>query len=174
MYKAQLMARMPMLSPTFHAREVRGRHQISGKASGPTLHNAITMKVVLKYHGNFAWATGWFGKSNRNSPQCLHLIASSWISSAQKGHFFMFVFRFGFTDVRATATVNQLKQTGKETDEPDSSCTGIRIRKSAIYPFSENTSFNTENPSVLALVQPQVVRDFSGDIPPVNPPEDLR
>jgi len=25
----------------------------------------------------------------RNEPQCLHLMASSWMSSAQKGHFFI-------------------------------------------------------------------------------------
>jgi hypothetical protein len=30
-------------------------------------------------------------EASRNSPQCLHFIASSWISSAQKGHFFIII-----------------------------------------------------------------------------------
>jgi hypothetical protein len=53
------------------------------------------MNEVLKYHGNDAaglaggrYCAGRFDPS-RNSKQCLHLMASSWISSAQKGHFFM-------------------------------------------------------------------------------------
>ncbi len=50
----------------------------------------MTTKALLKYQGSFFCAMGWGGVlPSRNSPQCLHLMASSWISSAQKGHFFI-------------------------------------------------------------------------------------
>ena len=79
-----------MVSPIFHAREVFGRHQSMGNARGPTQESAITIEDVLKYQGSFSAA--WLGglELSRNSPQCLHFMAASWISSAQKGHVFIF------------------------------------------------------------------------------------
>ena len=81
-----------MVSPIFHARDVCGRHQIRGSARGPTEASAKIIKGVRKYQGvsssGFREILGLF----RNSPQCLHFMASSWISSAQKGHFFIIVF----------------------------------------------------------------------------------
>ncbi len=52
----QLRTRIPMVRPIFHARDVCGRHQISGNARGPTVQTAMTMKDVRKYHGNFSFA----------------------------------------------------------------------------------------------------------------------
>ena len=65
----------------------RGFHQMSGSASGPAQSNAMTTLDVLKYHlplaGGSVGSAGWRVEPWRNSPQCLHLIAVSWISSAQ-------------------------------------------------------------------------------------------
>jgi len=60
-----------------------GLNQANGKANGPTHKKATTINDVLKYH----LTAGYFNP--RVSPQYLHLIASSWISSAQNGHFFI-------------------------------------------------------------------------------------
>jgi hypothetical protein len=85
----QLNARITIVSPIFHPRAVSGRHQISGNARGPTVQTAMIINDLLKYH-----LMDWDGREDalRNSPQCLHLIAASWISSAQKGHFFIIHF----------------------------------------------------------------------------------
>ena len=66
-----------MVSPSFHAGDVRGRHQIKGNAGGPTLHSARTINVVRKYHGSFFPALQRIAKPSRNSLQCLLYIASS-------------------------------------------------------------------------------------------------
>lgn len=89
-YKPQVRSSIPMVSPIFHAMWVFGRHQIMGNASGPTQPSAITIEDVRKYQGSFtsAWLGGF--EPSRNSPQCLHFMAASWISSAQKGHIFIF------------------------------------------------------------------------------------
>jgi hypothetical protein len=83
-----------MVSPIFHAGEVLGRHQIKGNARGPTEHRAMTMKVVRKYQGSASVARRGFWEASRNSPQCLHFTAASWISSAQKGQVFIFASLF--------------------------------------------------------------------------------
>lgn len=80
---------MPRVSPIFQAGAVLGRHQIRGNINGPTKQNAMTIKDVRKYHGNFSPASRGCFAGSKNSPQCLHFIAASWISSAQKGHFFI-------------------------------------------------------------------------------------
>ncbi len=73
----QLSARMRIVRPIFQAREVLGRSQMRGRARGPTLHNAMTIKVFPKYHlVLLSLGRGWDGMA-RNSPQCLHFIASS-------------------------------------------------------------------------------------------------
>ena len=66
----------------------RGFNQIKGSIKGPTVKKSNTSQFVLKYHlpCSFIVITSTFSK---NSPQCLHFIASSWISSAQYGHFFI-------------------------------------------------------------------------------------
>lgn len=84
----QLKTRIPMESPIFHANFVFGCHQIRGNASGPTEQTMKIMKGVRKYQGSFSSLTSGWAEAARNSPQCLHFIASSWIDSAQKGHFF--------------------------------------------------------------------------------------
>ena len=89
--KIQLRTRIPMVSPIFHARVVCGRHQIRGNARGPTEQTAMTMKDFRKYHGTFFSAKIRGFDPSINSPQCLHFIAASWISSAQKGHFFIII-----------------------------------------------------------------------------------
>ena len=89
--KIQLRIRIPMVNPIFHARVVCGRHQIRGNARGPTEQTAMTMKDFRKYHGIFFSAKFKGFDPSRNSPQCLHFIAASWISSAQKGHFFIII-----------------------------------------------------------------------------------
>ena len=76
-YKSKLNRRMPIVSPIFQARDVRGRHKISGNASGPTEQIARTIKGVRKYHGWLFVSTDARLAPFRNSPQCLHLIASS-------------------------------------------------------------------------------------------------
>ena len=68
--------RIPIVSPIFHAKDVCGRHQIRGNANGPTLARAMLIVDFLKYHGGFSSAKSG-GEVVRNSPQCLHLIASS-------------------------------------------------------------------------------------------------
>ncbi len=75
--KIQLITRIAMVSPIFHARDVCGRHQISGNARGPTERSAMIMKVFLKYHGNLYSVKRVGVDLSRNSPQCLHFIASS-------------------------------------------------------------------------------------------------
>jgi hypothetical protein len=87
----QLRTRIHIVSPIFHALDVCGRHQINGKASGPTEATARTIMEVRKYQGMSACAPRGTLAASRNSPQCLHFIAWSWISSAQKGHFFIVV-----------------------------------------------------------------------------------
>ena len=90
--KIQLRTRIPMVSPIFHARVVCGRHQIRGNARGPTEQTAMIIKDFRKYHWIFSSAKRGGGvAASRNSPQCLHFIASSWISLAQKGHFFIII-----------------------------------------------------------------------------------
>ena len=54
--KIQLRTRITIVSPIFHARDVCGRHQISGNAKGPTESKAIIIKDFRKYHGNFSSA----------------------------------------------------------------------------------------------------------------------
>ncbi len=54
----------------------RGLSQTDGKTKGPIHRKAITNAEVLKYH----FSRGLFASI---APQCLHFIASSWISSAQ-------------------------------------------------------------------------------------------
>jgi len=76
-YKIQLRTRIPMVSPIFHARVVCGRHQIKGNASGPTDKTAMMIKVFPKYQGIFSSAMRGRAEASRNSPQCLHFIASS-------------------------------------------------------------------------------------------------
>jgi len=92
--KNQLITRIAMVIPIFHACESFGCHQIMGSASGPTVQRATTMEDVRKYQGRVSLATRGAAEVFRNSPQCLHFMASFWISSAQKGHFFM-VFSLG-------------------------------------------------------------------------------
>jgi len=87
----QLRTRITVVSPTFHARVVCGRHQIRGNPKGPTEEMAKKIKDFLKYHLVFSSAKRWWWEASRNSLQCLHLIASYWISSAQKGHFFIII-----------------------------------------------------------------------------------
>jgi hypothetical protein len=89
-YRTQERRRMPTVSPIFHARDVLGRHHIRGNARGPTERTAMMMKVVRKYQGSFSPARRGFLEASRNSPQCLHFMAASWISSAQKGQVFIF------------------------------------------------------------------------------------
>ena len=67
---------MPKVSPIFQARVVRGRHQISGNANGPTEQTAKAIKLVRKYHGTRLTSTRGQAPS-KNSPQCLHLIAAA-------------------------------------------------------------------------------------------------
>ena len=51
---------------------------------------AMTIKVVLKYQGSFSSPPGVARgeRCTRNSPQCLHLMAASWIVFGAKGAFF--------------------------------------------------------------------------------------
>jgi len=80
-----------------------------GMAKGPMHKNATIITQNFEYHTVFAGrvcvkgvcvktvcvrdACGGdaCGKAAKNSPQCLHFIASLCISSAQKGHFFITV-----------------------------------------------------------------------------------
>ena len=48
--KIQLRTRIPTVSPIFHASVVCGRHQIRGKARGPTQQTAMIIKDFRKYH----------------------------------------------------------------------------------------------------------------------------
>ena len=86
----QLSTRIAIVSPIFQPRVVFGRRQISGKARGPTLQSAKIINDFRKYHLILRSPGRGREDASRNSPQCLHFIASSWISSAQKGHFFIF------------------------------------------------------------------------------------
>ena len=76
-----------MLTITFLFSVGRGLNHKRGNANGPTHRSAITKVAILKYHLPFFLSS--------ISPQCLHFIASSCISSAQKGHFFIFLLFFG-------------------------------------------------------------------------------
>jgi len=73
----QLSARITIVSPIFQLRVVLGRHQINGKARGPTLQTAMIIKDFRKYH--LIVSSLWCGRedASRNSPQCLHFIAAS-------------------------------------------------------------------------------------------------
>jgi hypothetical protein len=85
-----LMARIKMVNIIFRCVDQPGRHQISGKANGPTQNTAKTMVELRKSQGVGGLEIGADGlEPSRNSPQCLHLMAASWMSSAQKGHFFI-------------------------------------------------------------------------------------
>ena len=90
----------------FNERFVFGRHHNRGRAKGPTQRMAMTMEDVRKYHGSFLSAMdGGIDVRplpSRNSPQCLHFIASSWISSAQNGHFFILYLTHGNLRIRWT------------------------------------------------------------------------
>jgi hypothetical protein len=55
-----------------------------GMAKGPTQRNKIMITKDEEYHLFLISADD----ASKNSPQCLHFMASSIISSAQKGHFF--------------------------------------------------------------------------------------
>ena len=87
----QVRSRMPAHAAAFQGLESLGWKMTMGNASGGRLSTTITIAAVRKYQGR-GLAAGRGGRfdSSRNSPQCLHLTASSWISSAQYGHFFMF------------------------------------------------------------------------------------
>jgi len=61
-----------------------GLNHTKGSARGPTIKIASTIRDVRKYH----FVCGC-GASMTSSPQYRHFIASSRISSAQKGHFFI-------------------------------------------------------------------------------------
>lgn len=80
---------MTIVNPVFHIRDIFGRHHIRGKAKGPTQKTARTIKDVRKYQGIRFPSVNCRHLSSRNSPQCLHFIASFCISSAQYGHFFI-------------------------------------------------------------------------------------
>jgi len=75
--KIQLRTSIPTVSPIFHAADVRGRHQISGNARGPTKQTASTIKDLRKYHGIVSPVKLGRREAFRNSPQCLHFMASS-------------------------------------------------------------------------------------------------
>lgn len=85
------------VTQNFHFGLKVGCHQMRGRVSGPMLRSMIARKPFPKYHGIEMPEpddTGMGGGvelilSFRNSPQYLHLIASSWISSAQKGQVFI-------------------------------------------------------------------------------------
>lgn len=81
--KYQLKIRTKIVTIHFVFELKRGLNQTKGKARGPTHKKAITIPLVLKYH-----LIPW-GFPFRSFPQNLHNIASSCISSAQKGHFFI-------------------------------------------------------------------------------------
>ena len=91
----QLSARITIVSPIFQRRVVSGRHQINGNARGPTVQIAMIIKDFRKYH--LIVFSLWCGRgdASRNSPQCLHFIAASWISSAQYGHVFILSISLG-------------------------------------------------------------------------------
>ena len=67
---------MIMLTIIFVFGLKRGLNQINGKTKGPIQRKAITNVEVLKCHFHC-------GLLASIDPQCLHFIASSWISSAQ-------------------------------------------------------------------------------------------
>lgn len=93
LYKNQLIMRMAIVSMIFNDRLICGCSHISGIANGGRQKKAIIMEDVRRYHGIlFSDLDGGADERplpSRNSPQCLHFIASSWISSAQNGHFFI-------------------------------------------------------------------------------------
>ena len=67
-----------------------GWHQTNGNIKGPAHKKPTTIVLVLKYHGTFSPFAACGGReSSRNSLQKRHLITSSWICSAQKGHAFI-------------------------------------------------------------------------------------
>jgi len=72
----------------FQTADIFGCHHTMGKASGPTQRKARMTIDVRKYQGGFSPGSGGGRVPFRNSPQCLHLMAASWISSAQYGHLF--------------------------------------------------------------------------------------
>ena len=76
-YNSQLSTSIPMVSPIFHASDMRGCHQIKGNARGPTVQTATIIEDFRKYQGTFSSFTRGAADAFRNSPQCLHFIASS-------------------------------------------------------------------------------------------------
>ena len=58
----------------FQARDIPGCHHINGSENGPTLKTIKTINDIRKYHGSFSLGLSLIF---RNSPQRLHLIASS-------------------------------------------------------------------------------------------------
>ena len=77
-----------MVQPIFQTGEIRGCRQIIGNASGGTHKTTIAIDDVRKYQGNGFVGGGILRVPSKNSPQCLHLMAASWISSAQNGQVF--------------------------------------------------------------------------------------
>ena len=73
----QVKTATAIVQPIFQVGEVLGRHQINGKAKGPTQQTAITMVEVRKYQGIRLSGAGARTDPSRNSPQCLHLMAAS-------------------------------------------------------------------------------------------------
>ena len=82
---SQVIASTATLMPIFQAILELGCHQIIGNASGPTLSNGDHDERSPEIPGKrwFPPGSGGGRMPSRNSPQCLHLMASSWISSAQ-------------------------------------------------------------------------------------------
>ena len=137
-YRIQLRTRIPTVSPIFHASDVRGRSQTRGNAKGPTAQTAITTKDVRKYHCSFFSAKRRRLEASRNSPQCLHFIASSWISSAQNGHFFIII-SLGRTERNTCPIV-----------------LGISFFVGSCLPFRYSTTFRV-TPSITYRVDPKGV-----------------
>ena len=66
-----------MVRPIFQAGDVWGRHQIRGNARGPIEQTANMIKDLWKYHGSLPAVPRGGAVMSKNSPQCLHFIASS-------------------------------------------------------------------------------------------------
>lgn len=73
----QVIATMATEITTFQSNVSFGCHQISGNANGPTESRAMISTEVRKYHGGSFAVAVCRPEPSRNSPQCLHLIASS-------------------------------------------------------------------------------------------------
>jgi len=125
--KIQLRTSIAIVSPIFHARVVCGCHQIRGNARGPTQKTAMIIKDFRKYHWIFSSAKRGSLEASRKSPQCLHFIASSWISSAQKGHFFIIISLGSKMHYRLKPKV---VSAGPSTTPPRTWCRNLRCRVS--------------------------------------------